>query len=135
MKVKLTVHRGVLVIETLDISTPYPGWTPIAPGLVGCVLEDTKASLGVSQEALDWMKQVKPSGDAIGEIMWWATQEGKKAFGWLGGLFKLVRLDSSEGLFLGQRGWQVFPEDCVLIPNEPPEEAMAAIERSETKRG
>jgi len=105
MKVKLTVHKDTLVIETLDISTPYPGWTPIAPGLVGCALDDTKTALGVSQEALDWLGKVKPSGDAIGEIMWWATREGKKAFGWLGGLFKLVRLDGSEGLHLGQRGW------------------------------
>lgn len=134
MKVKLTVHMDTLVIETLDISTPYPGWTPIAPGLVGCALDDTKTGLGVSQEALDWLGKVKPSGDVIGDVMWSESREGKKRFAWLGGFFKLVRLDGSEGLYLGQRGWQVFPEDCIIIPNEPPEEAVAAIERQEKKR-
>lgn len=126
MKVKLTVFSDVLVIETVEPENEnYPGWVPVGPGKIGCVLCDTKRGLGASQEALDWLKGVKRSHDDIGDVDWFAVNDGTKAFGWIGGLCSL----KSRGCD-GSRSFQVFPEDCTIIPNDVPDEAKKAIEHA-----
>lgn len=125
LKVKLTVHRDVLVIETIDPETAYPGWTPIGPGRIGCVLEGTKAALGASDEALAWLRGVKRSGDAIGDVDWFDAGAKGKVFAWLGGPFATKRRGAD-----GSRTHTVFPDDCVVIPNDVPADARAAIDRS-----
>lgn len=124
VKVKLTVHRDVLVIETVSPDeTNYPGWTPMGPGRIGCVITDTKVSLGASEEALAWLRGVKKSRDDIGDVDWFACNDGKKAFGWLGGVYS-VKDRKAEG----SRSYEVFPDDCVRIANEPPAAAVRAVD-------
>lgn len=122
-KVRLTVHRDVLVIETVSPSDPdYPGWTPAGPGKIGCVIANTKSGLGVSAEALAWLRGVEKSRDSIGDVDWFACTDGTKAFAWLGGMYSVKRRGSE-----GSRSYEVFPEDCVIIPNEPPTDAMDVV--------
>jgi hypothetical protein len=126
MKVKLTVHRDVLVIETVEPENEnYPGWVPVGPGKIGCVLCDTKRGLGASKEALNWLQRVQRSHDDIGDVDWFACDNGTKAFGWIGGLCSLKDRDA-----MGSRTFQVFPEDCTVIPNDVPEEAKKVIART-----
>ena len=125
LKVKLTVHRDVLVIETISPEEEdYPGWTPIGPGKIGCVIANTRKALGVSEEALEWLRGVQRSNDAIGDVDWWACNDGTKAFAWLGGVYS-VKSRNSEG----SRMYEVFPDDCVRIPNTPPQEARDAVDK------
>lgn len=123
VKVRLTVYKDKLVIETVDPEKPYPGWTPHGEGNVGCMIQDTKNALGASREALEWLKAVKRSGDAIGEVMWIACSDGTKAFGWLGGVYRIGArgIDSC-------RKTQVYETECVIIPNESPKEAKEHID-------
>ncbi len=124
VKVKLTVYRDVLVIETVSPEDAnYPGWTPIGPGKIGCVIANTKTALGVSEEALAWLKDVKRSRDDVGDVDWFACGDGNKAFGWLGGLYSVKNRQAE-----GSRSYEVFPDDCVRIANEPPVEAKAAVD-------
>lgn len=129
-KVNLTAYRDTLVITTVDPEVPYPGWSLIGDSLINCSLDDTRAALGASREALDWFARVQPSNDDIGEIEWRDLGDGRKSFSWLGGPFRLVRFDGPDGLRLGPRGWCTFPDDCVVIPNDVPDDARAAIDRA-----
>lgn len=124
VKVRLTVHRDVLVIETVSPGeTNYPGWTPIGPGKIGCVIANTKVALGASEEALAWLRGVKKSRDDIGDVDWFACVDGTKAFGWLGGLYSIKDRKAE-----GSRSYEVFPDDCVRIANQPPIEATRAVD-------
>lgn len=125
-KVKLTVYKDVLVIETVEPENEnYPGWVPIGPGKIGCVLCNTKRGLGASQEALDWLGKVPRSRDAIGDVDWWACADGTKAFSWLGGVCSIKRRGAE-----GSRNYEVFKKDCVEIPNDVPEKAQKAIDQA-----
>lgn len=124
VKVRLTVHRDVLVIETVSPGeTNYPGWTPIGPGKIGCVIANTKIALGASEEALAWLRGVKKSRDDIGDVDWFACADGTKAFGWLGGVYSIKDRKTE-----GSRSYEVFPDDCVRITNNTPAEAKAAVD-------
>lgn len=124
VKVRLTVYQDTLVIETVSPGeTNYPGWTPIGPGKIGCVIANTKVSLGASEEALAWLRGVKKSRDDIGDVDWFACADGNKAFGWLGGVYSIKGRDA-----VGSRSYDVFPDDCVRIANVTPAEARAAVD-------
>lgn len=124
VKVRLTVHRDVLVIETVSPDDAnYPGWVPVGPGKIGCIIMNTKVALGASEEALAWLRGVKRSRDDIGDVDWFACGDGNKAFGWLGGLYSVKNRQAE-----GSRSYEVFPDDCVRIANEPPVEAKAAVD-------
>ena len=123
VKVRLTAHRGVLVITTVDPDAPHPGWVPIGPGKIGCVLVDTRASLGASAEAIEWLRGVPRSHDAIGDVDWLDYGAKSKVFSWLGGPLALKRRGAD-----GSRNHTVYADDCVTIPNDVPDEARAAID-------
>lgn len=126
VKVKITVHRDVLVIETQDIDNDdHPDWTPVGNGSLGCVLSNTKTWLGVSPEALEWLKTVPRSHDDIGDVDWFSTEKAGKCFAWLGGKKSLKTKNAT-----GSQYYQVFPDDCILIPNDVPEEAIKIIDNN-----
>jgi hypothetical protein len=126
MKAKVTAYKGILVIEAQEPEKPDPDWVPIGPGKIGCVLCNTKKNLGVSEEALALLALVKRSRDAIGDVDWWAADDGTKVFGWLGGFCRILRPTEIEG----SRDYTVFREDCIVIPNDVPEEARKAIDQA-----
>ena len=125
LKVKVHAYRGILIIETVDPDNKdYPGWVPAGEGKIGCVLKDTKTSLGISHEAMEWLEKMKTSRDSIGDVDWWACSDGTYAFGWLGGVFSLKGPDST-----GSRHFEIAKDHCVPIPNNPPKDAMEAVDR------
>lgn len=124
-KVEITVYRNHLVITTNEVERDHPDFTPAGEGRFGCVLVDTEKNLGVSQEAFQWLQGVPPSKDDIGEVMWFDVMAGKRAFGWIGGPFQILKPETTSG----QRGYRA-SLDYVLILNQPPEEAIHAINDS-----
>lgn len=123
MRVKITAHKGILCIETQEPLTKDGIFTPSGEGRIGCVLMDTRANLGVSQEALDLLKTIRTSRDAIGDVMWFPAQD-KFCFGWLGGPLSLKDPKRCEG----DRDYKVREGEYTLIPNDVPEGAKQAIE-------
>ena len=128
IKVRLTVYCDRLCIETQEPffeETDY--WHPINDARIGCVLENTKERLGASQEAIEWLRAVKRSGDAIGDVDWSRTKNGA-AFSWMGGV-KHIASPGAEG----SRTFEVMPDECVIIPNDVPEGAKDFIDFESVK--
>lgn len=121
--VRLTVYNDVLVITGPPLGFEHPDWTPIGPGKIGCVLAHSERHLGISEEALRWLREVPASRDDIGDVMWFATTNGGHAFGWLGAPRALKRRGAD-----GQKGFRVFDGAFVVIPNDVPEAAVAVID-------
>lgn len=91
MKVKVTEHRGFLAIEALEPEVAHPDWAPIGPGRIGCVVNNTKTSLGLSKEALAIISKL-PKRDSLGVLVWFSTSpKGESAaFGWMGGALCII---------------------------------------------
>lgn len=90
MKVKITEHLGFLAIEALEPDTAHPDWVPNGPGRFGCTINNTKANLGISKEAMLLLSKLPKSRDSIGTVMWFTTTSPSgeaqgAAFGWMGG--------------------------------------------------
>lgn len=122
MKVKVTEYKNCVVIETLKPEKD-DDFIPIGPGKVGSVLINTGKHLGISKEALTFMRGLKISRDAIGEVDAWITDDGRSCFGWLGGLKRIVGPEAE----LPKTGFQDI--DYIEIPNEPPGDAKKAIDK------
>lgn len=130
MKVKVVAYKERLVIvpnnPTEDIGKPV-GWYPTGDGRMGCVLTDTKARLGVSEEAFELMKKIPRNRDAIGDIGWWECDDKTWAFSWFGSIHRIINPIKSEG----DRNFRVndtLKQFCTIIPNDVPEEAKAILD-------
>jgi hypothetical protein len=123
MKVKATVYKGYLVIETLNPRESHPDFTPAGDGKLGCVINNTKENLGLSAEAVEFLQNVQAGNDAIGDLMWFPTNEGGTAFGWMGGPYSLKNAQS-----IGDRDFKVQDGQYQTIPNETTEGARQAID-------
>lgn len=125
MKVQVVAHQGHLVIIP---DNPLEGindrWWPTGGSKLGCVLGDTKIRLGVSEEALALMRRVQVGRDAIGDLSWWACDDGTYAFAWWGPLFRLV--DPSTAV--AARDFREYADQCLVIPNVLGEEYVADVE-------
>lgn len=125
--VNVFVHEQVFIFEPSQVEPIEDLWVPTQPGHVGCVLLDTRQSLRICQEAIDLMRSLSRCCDDISEVSWWACDDGRHAFSWLGAIFMtqpswLAQLTHACG---------VFPEECSIVPNTPPPEAVAAIEQKQ----
>jgi hypothetical protein len=130
MKVKITAHMGQLVIETTPPFTETDEFFPDSPTRFGCVVRDTRKNLGVSEEALELLGSIPPSPDDVGGVMWFASKDGNHNFGWMGG--PLCLMDPKE--MDGDRDYRVYRDECVVIPNDPPSEAVVVINRISEKQ-
>ena len=127
MKVKVTEYKNVLIIETLEPEKDKDFIPVTEPGHIGNVLKNTKKHLGISEEALKFIKGLKSSGDDIGEIDLWKTENGKSCFGWMGPLSRLVGPEAK----LSNTGFQDI--DFIESPNKPPTGAKKAINAQNKK--
>lgn len=132
MKVKVVAYKEHLILipnnPAEDIGKPG-GWYPTGDGRIGCVLTDTKARLGISEEAFDLMKSIPHNNDAIGDISWWECEDGTWAFCWFGSIHRIINAAHAEG----DRGFHVtnkLKEFCTIIPNDVPGEAKTALDHS-----
>lgn len=120
----ITYYRGFLVID-LQATKSDPKTCHLSldnVGVIGQVIFDTGINLGVSKEALEAMKKIRPGRDGLGDIDWFDSTHQKACFSWIGGPKDLKKLDELET----SRDWQV--RDCVEIPNDIPGGAKMAIE-------
>jgi len=125
MKVKVTEYKNYLVIKTLEPEKDDDFLPVTEPNLIGSILTNTGKHLGISKEALKFMKKLRVVGDDLGEIDAFKTYDGKSCFGWLGNLSRLVGPDA----VLPNTGFENI--DFIEIPNEPPKEAIEEIDKRE----
>jgi hypothetical protein len=123
---KVWEYKGYLLCGATTTTT-IEGETirPTDRQSLGCVTFHTDKFLGVSAEAFELMKTIKNGFDDLSHIDWFITDEGESVFAWLGGLY--VILDPKE--VEGARYYAVREGMYVPIPNDPPDEAKAAVDR------
>jgi len=126
MKVKVTEHKGVVVIETLDPKQDAD-FMPAGGSKIGCHLANTGKNLGISKEALAVMKGYMISMDDLGEVHAFISDDGVHRFSWLGGTKRLVGPKAE----LSAKGFTDISH--IEIPNEPPQEAITVIENQMEK--
>ena len=122
IRVKVTSYKDNLIIETIKPDEDK-NFVPVGNGRLGCVLIDTKELLGMSEEAVKLMKTLPRNNDAIGDVSTWKTTEGQHCFAWFGNLKRLVDVKKCESDRDG-----IIDIDHITIPNEPPKEAIEAID-------
>jgi len=123
LKVKVTSHKDYVIIEPLQFNEEKDIFYPIGPGKVGSVLIGTKEYLGMSEEAVENLKRVKKSHDAIGDVQTFKSDKGD-CFSWMGGIYGLFNVTKAEGDRDG-----IIDIAHITIPNDVPEEAMKAINK------
>ncbi len=137
MKVRVVAYKDRIVIvpnkPEEGISKKDPLWWPTGGPkgyILGCVVGPTETELGVSQEALDLMEHIQRNRDAVGDISWWETSDGKHAFAWWGSIHRIINPDTAEA----DRDWNLKPsivKSCTIIPNDVPDEAKAVLDSEE----
>lgn len=86
MKTQVFVYKGVLGIESSPDAEGVIN-KPTEKGQLGFVCDASKVEL--QQEAVDWLKKVKPSSDCIGDVDVFKANSGMVIFAWLGGPSKV----------------------------------------------
>jgi len=123
LKVQLTVYKDILCIETLNPEEKMEDFVPAGDGRIGCVLIGTENRLGISEEAMEWLKKVPTSHDDIGDVDAWKTNDGRQCFSWLGGVLSI----KGEGC-TGSSKYNVNDIPHIQIPNDAPEGVKQAID-------
>lgn len=124
MHATVNAYKGFLVIELLankSIKDEVVS-TIDTPGVMGQVIMNTEANLGVSQEALDLLSNMRKCGGSFSEVDWFSVDGGGHAFGWMGGtkaLFNASETEVSRTFSIGAH---------VVIPNNVPQGAKDAID-------
>lgn len=118
--VKILAHENLIICcpdESL-LTKEHDWWVPTDTiGNMGCVVMDSAKNLSVSSEALDLMKLVRVGHDSVGDIDWWACNDGNHAFSWWGPIFRVIDVNDS----ISARGFR--PSNSLPfteIPNELP---------------
>jgi len=127
MKTKITEYEGFICINTEDPSA-NESFIPSGGSQLGCLIMDSKKLLGVSKEALELLKKVKKSHDAIGDLMSWGDKE-KWFFGWLGGAKRILDPENATG----DRGYDPNNLQYVGIENETTDEFKVIIMEHKNK--
>ena len=122
---KIHAYKGHLIMELLTLKQTKHVY-PTQGSNMGTIICGTKQRLGVSREALVLMHKAARSYvgvvDCIGDLGWWKA--GKQhCFSWFGAMFRIVNVASCEAA----RDFQVYEDECVIIPNEVTEEMKQAI--------
>lgn len=127
MHAKITAHRGFLIFDLLatcsiedEVATSID-----RPGNFGQVIMNTAKNVGISPEALELLKKIKPGRDSIGDVDWFSSDDGMDNFAWIGGP-KAIK-DTRDSDLAGSRDYRI-RETFVSIPNESDPGAIAAIE-------
>lgn len=86
---RVSMENGKLVFETFSDDEIKDKLYPHGNGRIGAVILDTEKHLGITKEALPKLKELfeksPSSGDGLGDIDWFKSNDGKLNFGWLGG--------------------------------------------------
>lgn len=116
--VRVTVYKKKLVIEGPDAKCTDPDWWPNSHSAIGCMVTNTRKRLGVSAEAVAFMKNVQQhhrTEDYTGDLGWW-DNHGVYRFGWLGGRIEYKNEDVEAHV-----DFSVPDGEYVSIPNDVPQ--------------
>lgn len=122
--VRVTAYEGFVIITGPKSNFKDPNWVPADGTRFGCVLMDTENNLGVSVDALKLLKGIRRNCDDGGDVMWWRAGNGKEGFGWIGGAQYGFWPPNAQA----DRDYRVGAH--IVIPNEPPEDVIKAIDES-----
>jgi hypothetical protein len=131
LKVRVVAYEGLIIIEPKDPENNVGkdfGWIPMGQTRIGSVLCDTKKRLGVSHQAFELMRKIQVGRDCIGDIDWFACDDGTYAFSWFGPIYRVINLETS----IAARSFHIIDkllETCTLISNDVPAEAVELIDR------
>ena len=125
IRVKITLYKEILCIETIKPDEDKY-FVPVGNGRIGCVLIGTDKRLGISKEALEWLKEIPKSHDDIGDVDCWISVRGW-CFGWLGGLCSI----KNKGI-TGSRSYTIESLPHITVDNDVPEEAIGFINDYDT---
>jgi len=128
LKVKVTCHKNYVIIEVLD-KKEDKNFVPINDQRIGCVLINSQKYLGMSDEAAALLKTMKKSGDDIGDVSAWKTDDGRNCFSWIGGFKRLIDMKVAESDRNG-----ITELHYIKIKNTPPKEAVEAIDEYEKEK-
>ncbi len=138
LKVRVVAHGEHLVIVPHE---PQDGigadWVPAGAfgpqrehAHVGSVLFDAKTMLGVSEEALALLTTLagdpaprRGHGSDLADLSWNQTTDGRYAFGWRGPVYALMCASECDL----DVEFRVHRDACMIIPNDVPDQALAAI--------
>lgn len=125
MHAKIKAYKGYLVCELLaeksidgEVASSIDN-----PGNFGQVIMDSGKHVGISPEAYELLKTIRPGRDAIGDVDWFGSSDGKAAFCWIGPPRQLIKASVA----VGSRDYRTnYP--YVEIENDVPEQAIEAID-------
>lgn len=125
MSVSVYAHNGLLYFyPSPDLFNDETRFIPTDDrSHIGCVVMDSKKDLRVSREAIELMKQIEVGSDSIGDIDWWACDDGTHAFSWFGAIYRVIDPKTAQSA----RGFKPHAGlPCTLIPNDVPPEIVEA---------
>ena len=130
VKAKVVAYKGYLIIECLADKSEKDICTLSIdnPNCIGQVIHNTKDHLGISEQAVKLLKQVKRSNDDLGEIDYWKCDDDTWHFSWLGGTKRIVNPNDED--CTSSNSYEV-PDASkyISIKNEVPEEAKKIIDK------
>lgn len=129
LKVKGTVYKGQLCIETVNPKEKDKDFIPAGGSKIGCVLINTEKKLGLSKEAVEFLRGVKIVGDDIGDVDTFTSDKGDGVFAWLGGMFS-IKGDWA----VGSRTHNIDAIKFETIPNDTPDAAKKAVDAEPPKK-
>jgi len=134
LKVRLVAHGEYLIVVPDEPDKGIgPGWSPagsFGPKRlymnVSSLLGDTAVTLGVSEEALALLASVRRAAAlrrSVADMWCGKLTDGRYSFWWRGPLYGLMRASDIEL----DDGFEMRRDACVIVPNDVPEQALAAI--------
>lgn len=123
LKVKETVYKGQLCIETVNPEEKDKDFIPAGNGKIGCVLVNTDKKLCLSKEVVEFLRNTKCSRDDIGDVDTFITDKDQWVFAWLGGMFS-IKGDWAEG----SRTHNIDAIKFETILNDTPDAAKEAVD-------
>lgn len=126
LKVKVTTYKQNIIIETID-EKEDKNFVPAGGSRFGSVLIETDKFLGMSKEAVELLKTLKKSHDAIGDVTTWKTNDNRDCFGWIGGFKRIVNMTTAEGDRDG-----IIDIKHVTIENDVPQEVIDIIDKEKS---
>lgn len=87
MKTQIFEYKGFIGIQSAPDAEGLLN-DPTQPGQIGFVADASKCEF--SQKAIDLLKEVKKSGDDLGDVDVFKASDDMVVFGWLGGPLKVL---------------------------------------------
>lgn len=126
LKVEVTEYKGQLCIRTINPNEKDPNFIPNGDGRIGCVLADTEHRLGISEEALEILRKIPKSPDAIGDVDAFRSAR-RPVFSWLGNIYQIVHPKGASG----SRDYNIDSIPFTIIENDSDLRAMEVIDETE----